>query len=48
MILHNTFNEIFLTLSSVAVLREISKVQTGLSGREIAKLVGISPQNKAT
>ncbi|MCL5031044.1 MAG: nucleotidyltransferase domain-containing protein [Bacteroidetes bacterium] len=43
MILHNIFNEIFSSSSNVAVLREISKVQTGLSGREIAKLVGISP-----
>ncbi len=43
MILHNIFNEIFSSPSHIAVLREISKVQTGLSGREIAKLVGISP-----
>ncbi len=43
MILHNIFNEIFSSPSNIAVLREISKVQTGLSGREIAKLVGISP-----
>ena len=43
MVLHNTFNEIFSSQSNIAVIREISKVQTGLSGREIAKLVGISP-----
>ena len=43
MILHNIFNEIFSLPSNIAVLREISKVQTGLSGREISKLVGISP-----
>jgi predicted nucleotidyltransferase len=43
MILHNIFNEIFSSSSGIAVLREISKVQTGLSGREIAKLAGISP-----
>jgi predicted nucleotidyltransferase len=43
MILHNIFNEIFSSPSNIAVLREISKVQTGLSGREISKLAGISP-----
>ena len=43
MILHNIFNEIFSNPSNIAVLREIAKVQTGLSGREIAKMVGISP-----
>ncbi|MDR3625276.1 MAG: ArsR family transcriptional regulator [Ignavibacteriaceae bacterium] len=43
MILHNTLNNIFASSSHIRVLREISKVKTGLSGREIARLVGISP-----
>lgn len=43
MILYKVFNEIFSTYSSIAVLRELQYSKNGLTGREIARLAGISP-----
>lgn len=42
MIVHKILDSVFATKSNIAVLRVISKVKIGLSGREIAKQAGIS------
>lgn len=42
MIIHKVLDNVFATWSNIAVLRVISKVRIGLSGREIAKQSGMS------
>lgn len=42
MIVHKILDNVFATKSNIAVLRVISKVKIGLSGREIAKQAGVS------
>ena len=45
MIINKVFDEIFSTWSNVAVLRVLSKYIVGISGREIARLSGMSAKN---
>lgn len=42
MIVHKILDSVFATRSNIAVLRVISKVKIGLSGREIAKQAVLS------
>jgi predicted nucleotidyltransferase len=42
MIVHKILDNVFATWSNIAVLRVLSKVKTGLSGREIAKQANMS------
>lgn len=44
MIFHNSFNEIFSLRSNILVLRVLQDSSIGKTGREIARLAGISPK----
>lgn len=45
MIINNVLNEIFSKRSNVSVLRILNKHLTGITGREVARLAGLSPKN---
>ena len=45
MVIDKVLDEVFSTWSNVAVLRVLNKYAIGLSGREVSRLVGMSPKN---
>ncbi len=44
MIIHKVLNKLFSAPTSISVLRELSQRNVGLTGRELARLAGITPQ----
>lgn len=45
MVIHKVINKLFSTPSSISILRELSKRNIGVTGREIARLAGVTPQS---
>jgi predicted nucleotidyltransferase len=45
MVINKVLDEVFSTWSNVAVFRVLNRYAIGLSGREVSRLVGMSPKN---
>ncbi len=45
MVIHKVLDEVFSTWSNIAVLRVLRKCDMGITGREVARLSGMSPKN---
>jgi predicted nucleotidyltransferase len=44
MIIHRALDEVFSARSNIMVMRALKNSQTGLTGREISRIVGVSPK----
>lgn len=45
MIINNVLNTLFSTWSNIAVMRALENYAVGISGREVARLAGLTPKN---